>query len=1007
VLLVLGTLAGTSPASAGVVAAPVNLGAAAGFSVLAGPSIANTGAGTVLALDLGVTGTLAGFPPGTVTGTQHVGDDAAATAHEDRQAAYDDVKARTGGTDFGGDLAGKTFTPGLYSTAAAVTNTGTITLDAAGDPSAIFVFQVGAALSSAASTQVKLTGGALANNVYWQVVGAVALGAGAKWVGTLLGAGVVSFGDSASLKGRVLTGSTVALANSPITKPIDDLVAPVVAITGGPTRSTNDTTPSISGTTDEPGSPLVTVTIGSQVLTARAIAGSWTVSAGTLSAGPHSVAASVRDPSGNIGEATQTLTVDTANPDVTITGGDTSATKDTTPTISGTTDEPGTPTVAVTVGGQSLTTTAGAGGAWSVDAAALTETSHRVVASVRDEAGNTGTETQVLTVDVTVPVLMIDGGATRSTSDTSPWIYGNTAEQSGTIVHVDLGGQALTATVQPGGTWGVSAQSLASGTYTVLASITDAAGNTGTFSQSLQIGSVVTTPVVTVDGGATRGTRDTTPTISGSTGEPGTPAVIVTVSGQTLNTTAAAGVWSVEAATLAAGSHTVMASVTSGAGTGTASQVLTVDVTEPVVTINGAASRSTSDTSPWIRGTTTEQAGTIVEVTVGDQQLTSKVASGGAWGVSADTLSEGSYTVVASITDPAGNTGRATQALTIVPGAEPVTPPLSIQGGETRTTNDATPTVSGTSDAPANSPVSVTVAGQTLATTVSVAGSWTVDAATVAEASHVVVASVTAGGTATASQVLTVDLTAPALVIDGGATRSTTDTSPWTRGTTNEQAGTIVDVMVGGQSLTSRVGSGGAWGVSADTLAQGIHTVVASVTDAAGNTRTATQTLTIAPVTPPVIPPVTPPAPTPAASYRPDGEIRLAGRAFVGRGSYHPSNQRVTTRLTKRAKSATFEIRITNRGNAADKMAVRGTPRNAQVAVAYVHGGRNVTAAVLNGSFRSATLAPGRTATLTVKVTKVKRLRRASSRTFAVRAASSRDGRRIDTVWAVAQVPRG
>ncbi len=213
--LVAAPLVTTSAAAAPPgIASSVALGSAAGFSVLAGPSIANTGAGTVLALDLGVTGTLAGFPPGTVTGTKRIGTPAVETAHEDRQAAYDAVVAQTGGTPFGGDLAGTTFTPGLYSTAAAITNTGTITLDADGDPSAVFVFQIGAALSSAASTKVVLTDGALANNVYWQAVGAVALGANAKWVGTILGAGAITFGDGASLKGRALTPSTMALANS-------------------------------------------------------------------------------------------------------------------------------------------------------------------------------------------------------------------------------------------------------------------------------------------------------------------------------------------------------------------------------------------------------------------------------------------------------------------------------------------------------------------------------------------------------------------------------------------------------------------------------------------------------------------------------------------------------------------------------------------------------------------------------------------------------------------------
>jgi hypothetical protein len=178
-----------------------------------------------------------------------------------------------------------------------------------------------------------------------------------------------------------------------------------------------------------------------------------------------------------------------------------------------------------------------------VTADALTETAHLVQASVTDDTDSTGMDSQVMTVDVTVPVLTIDGGPTRSTSDTSPWTYGTTAEQAGTIVHVELGGQSLTAIVEAGGTWGVSAQSVAWGTYRVLATTTDAARNTGSMSQILQIGTVVTTPdgprpPVGFDGGATQETSDTTPTISGVTDEPGHPTVVVTVGGQTLTTTA-------------------------------------------------------------------------------------------------------------------------------------------------------------------------------------------------------------------------------------------------------------------------------------------------------------------------------------------------------------------------------------------------------------------------------------------------------------------------------------
>jgi Ice-binding-like/Bacterial Ig-like domain len=494
-LVLAGQLAAVSAAAAAPPAAEggptfVDLGAAAPFSLLGGTGVANTGAGTVLAGDLGLSpgGVIAGFPPGTVSGAIHDKDAAADAAQSATADAYADAAGQTSTTTFSGDQAGKTFHPGVHTDIAAFTNTGTITLDADGDSSSVFVFQVGAAFSSAAGSKVVLAGGALANNVFWQVTGAVSLGAGAKLVGTFLGAGAITFGDGASIKGRALTSGTVAVTNSPFTEPIDDLTAPIVTIDGGATRSTSDATPPISGTSDEPAGRAVTIIVGGQTLHATMDAGGlWRVSANALVAGPHTVVASITDPSQNVGSATQVLTVDVTAPGVSIDGGATAATNDTTPSISGTTDAPADTTVTVTVGAQTLTTTAGAAGAWSVDAAVLSEAPHLVVVSVDDAAHNTGTALQVLSVDVTVPVVAIDGGSADSTADTSPWIYGTTAEQAGTRVDVAVGSQVLTATVLTGGTWGVSATTLPTGVHQVVASITDLAHNTGTTTQALTI----------------------------------------------------------------------------------------------------------------------------------------------------------------------------------------------------------------------------------------------------------------------------------------------------------------------------------------------------------------------------------------------------------------------------------------------------------------------------------------------------------------------------------------
>ena len=496
-LLVAGQLATSSAASAAPAPEPaaaaatfVDLGSAASYSILAGTGVVSTGAGTVLAGDLGLspTGLISGFPPGTVNGQTHDKDVAAGSAQSDRADAYDDAAAQPTTETITGDQGGKTFLPGVYTSAAAYTHTGTITLDANGDSSAVFVFQIGAAMSAAAAADVKLVDGALANNVFWQSVGAVSLGANAHYVGTILGAGAISFGEGASIKGRALAPGTVTVAEQSLHRADRRLHSAAgdhrrrrdprhqrhhAAHLGHDRRARRQDCDGRRRRAD------LEAPVGA--------GGLWSVSAGALQPGQHDVEATITDASQNTGTATQVLTVDVTAPVVTIDGGARAATKDTTPTISGTTNTPLGSSVTVTVDEQTLTTTVDSSGDWSVGATALAEDAYLVVASADDSAQNTGTASQVLTVDVTLPVVTIDGGATRSTSDTSPWTYGTTAEKEGTTVHLTIGGQTLQATVAADGTWGVSAAALPTGSYEVEAWITDAAHNTGRATQTLTI----------------------------------------------------------------------------------------------------------------------------------------------------------------------------------------------------------------------------------------------------------------------------------------------------------------------------------------------------------------------------------------------------------------------------------------------------------------------------------------------------------------------------------------
>ncbi len=201
VAVLAGTLAGTALAAE----AQVGLGTAASFAVLAGETITNTGATTItgeIGLDPG--SSVTGFPPGTVTGTQHVGDAAALQAQTDLTTAYNDAAGRTPATAVTADLGGQTLTAGVYNSASSLGLTGTLTLDAAGDPNAVFIFQAGTTLITAPNSSVAFTGGASACNVYWQVGSSATLATGTSFKGTILALTSIALQTGATLQGRAL-----------------------------------------------------------------------------------------------------------------------------------------------------------------------------------------------------------------------------------------------------------------------------------------------------------------------------------------------------------------------------------------------------------------------------------------------------------------------------------------------------------------------------------------------------------------------------------------------------------------------------------------------------------------------------------------------------------------------------------------------------------------------------------------------------------------------------------
>jgi Ice-binding-like len=249
------------------IAAPatVGLGTAASFSVLGGSTVTNTGPTTMFG-DLGLApgSSVTGAP--LVLGATHVDDAVAIQAKTELTTAYNDAAGRPTEGSAGTDLAGQTFTAGVRTASSSLLlSSGSVILDAQGDPNAVFIFQVGSTLITGSNTTVQLINGAQACNVFWQVGSSATLGTGTKFVGTVMAAETITANTAATIHGRLLaqtaavnldtntiTQSNCAIEGTETTTPEETVALEVTTTGGGTTTGTTTTGTTPSGTTPVP-----------------------------------------------------------------------------------------------------------------------------------------------------------------------------------------------------------------------------------------------------------------------------------------------------------------------------------------------------------------------------------------------------------------------------------------------------------------------------------------------------------------------------------------------------------------------------------------------------------------------------------------------------------------------------------------------------------------------------------------------------------------------------------
>ncbi|MDF2525431.1 MAG: type 1 secretion target domain-containng protein [Enterobacter mori] len=665
----------------------------------------------------------------------------------------------------------------------------------------------------------------------------------------------------------------------------------------------------LSGTTSNvEENQTITITFGGKNYTATVDAdGKWTATVPAadlagLKDGDASVQVSVTNVNGNSASAGREYSVDATAPSVTI---NTLANDDilnaaeakSDLTVSGTSTAEAGQTVTVSLNGKDYTTTVSADGSWTLnvpaaDLAGLTDGSVTVTASVSDKAGNPASVDHNLAVDITAPAVNINTVAGDDVINIAEHgqahiISGTaTGAAAGDKVTVTIGGQTYTTVLDAAGNWSVGVPAsvisgLSDGTVTVTASVTDAAGNTGTGSHDVTVDTglpSVNFNAISDDNVLNAVEKGQDLSVSGTSANLAEGTVVtVTLNGKNYTaTTAADGTWSltVPAADLAGlgqANYTLNATATNGVGNSVSNTAnLLVDTALPTVTINTVAGDNVINAAEVAAGQTLSgtvanaEAGNTVTVTIGGNSYTATVQSDLTWSVNVPSdvltaLGNGSLSVTATVTNGHGNTGTGERDITIdanLPGLRVDT--VAGDNVVNSIEHNQNLIVTGSSDGLASgTTLTVTVNGKDYAATVLADGTWSaavpstdVSAWPEGTVKINVTGDSSAGNPITISHDVTVDLATVAISINAIATDDVINAAEkgadlvLSGATTNVEAGQTVTISLNGKIYTATVDDSGNWTwtvPSADLagLKDGDASVQVSVTNVNGNSASA------------------------------------------------------------------------------------------------------------------------------------------------------------------------
>ncbi|WP_424677627.1 Ig-like domain-containing protein, partial [Enterobacter hormaechei] len=657
----------------------------------------------------------------------------------------------------------------------------------------------------------------------------------------------------------------------------------------------------------------VTIIIGGQTYTATVqddLTWSLPLTQSQLTAlgnGDLTVSASVTNAHGNTGSSSLDVTIDAQLPGLRI---DTVAGDDVINVIehaqnlviSGTsTDLAAGSTVTVSINGKSYSASVLADGTWqaavpAADVSRWADGALTISASAQDTSGNPVNIGTVVDVDLAPVAISInsvtDDNVLNAAEKGQDLVLSGSSSnvEAGQTVTIIFAGKTWTTMVDANGDWtctvpAADLSGLKDGDASVQVSVTNVNGNAASSSQAFSVDTAA--PAVTINTisgdnmlNAAEAAQDLT--LSGtSTAEAGQTVTVTFNGNQYTALVQANGSWTLDVpaadlAGIADGSAAVTATVSDKAGNpASAGASVLVDTTVPQITFNIVAGDDIVNIAEHgqaliVTGKVTgAQAGDVITLTLNGKDYTAMLDGAGNWSVgvpAADVgaLANGDQTISATLTDKAGNSTSTTHAFDVSLTAPVIAiTTLAVDDVINATERGQDLLVSGTSNQPDGTRITVTLNGISYAATTDASGNWsvTVPAANVSalgEASYSVTASVTdtAGNSANTSHSVLVDSALPQVTINAVATDDVINAAEVASGQTlsgkvsGAASGDTVTIGIGGNTYTATVQDDLSWSVNVASdvltaIGNGDLTVTASVTNGHGNTGTGERDITI------------------------------------------------------------------------------------------------------------------------------------------------------------------